>query len=192
MRLHHHYHPRVASFLLAWGLLLALASPLYAQTAGSTGSDVIRTLAKERTLGEDGAAFLKDFANKDPARLADGRLLYSAARAEFEGLIEELKGNLGADRDPTATPAFQSALKDAAAKREAFVEFLKREVLPTVGNDKAGVLAGITAATALIPALADGGAKLWGEWRKASAERRDEIERKLDAQKWRAFERIGQ
>lgn len=64
-------------------------------------------------------------------------------------------------------------------------------MLPTVGNDKAGVLAGITAAAALIPALADVGAKLWGEWRKASAEWRAEIERKLDAQKWRAFERIG-
>ena len=189
LRLHHHC---VANFLLACGLLLGLASPLYAQTAGSTGSDVIRTLAKERTLGEDGAALLKDFANKDAARLAQGRLLYSAARAEFEGLIEALKDDLVADRDPAATPAFQSTLNEAVAKREAFVEFLKREVVPTVGNDKAGVLAGITAAAALIPALADGGAKLWGEWRKASAERRAEIERKLDAQKWRAFERIGQ
>ena len=173
-------------------MLLGLASPHYAQTAGSTGSDVIRTLAKERTLGEDGAALLKDFANKDPARLAQGRLLYSEARAEFEGLIEALKDDLVADRDPAATPAFQSTLNEAVAKREAFLEFLKRDVLPTVGNDKAGVLAGITAAAALIPALADGGAKLWGEWRKASAERRAEIERKLDAQKWRAFERIGQ
>lgn len=110
MRLHYHC---VASFLLACGLLLGLASPLYAQTAGSTGSDVIRTLAKERTLGEDGAVLLKGFANKDPARLAQGRLLYSEARADFEGLIEELKDDLVANRDPVATPAFQSTLNKA-------------------------------------------------------------------------------
>ena len=38
---------------------------------------MIRTLGRERTLGEDGAALLKDFAGKDAARLAQGRLLYS-------------------------------------------------------------------------------------------------------------------
>ncbi|MBK8176931.1 MAG: caspase family protein [Rhodospirillales bacterium] len=126
-------------------------------------------LARERTLGEDGAGLLKDVAGKDPARLTQGRLLYGDARAEFAGLIEQMKAELAAGRDPAASPDFQRALQAAVGKRDAFITYLKSEVLPPEGNGKAGVLAGIAAAAELIPALAKGVAILWEDWRKASA-----------------------
>jgi hypothetical protein len=186
----------VARALCALVLLSGLAVLACAQSpapspSGATTADVIRTLARERVLGEDGAGLLKDYAGNDTARLAQGRLLYSDARAEFEALIEQLKADLAEGRDPANTAEFQTALQTAVSRREAFLAYLRRDVLPQVSEEKAGVLAAAAAATELIPALAKGATVLWGEWRKASAEHRAEIERRLDAQKWRAFERIG-
>lgn len=62
--------------------LLPVVHAAEAPVAGTTTGDVIRTLARERTLGEDGAGLLKDFAATDPARMVQGRL---------EG-VEELLG----------------------------------------------------------------------------------------------------
>lgn len=182
---------RFFGLLLVCGLLALSTAVSAATEPASTSSDVIRTLARERAYGEDGATMLKSFAAKKPTKLAKGQLLYSEARAEFEGLIEALKADLRNDRDPREAPAFQASLRSAVAKREAFFGFLKAEVLPMAGNDKAGILAAIPAAAALIPALIDGAVKLWGEWRKSSSERREEIERQLDAQKWQSLARIA-
>src|SRR5512132_465819 len=54
--------------------LLPVVHAAAAPVAGTTTGDVIRTLARERTLGEDGAGLLKDFAATDPARMVQGRL----------------------------------------------------------------------------------------------------------------------
>jgi hypothetical protein len=64
----------------------------------------------------------------DAALYVRGIQLYADAKAEFDGLIGQLRIELQTGQEPAKSVKFNQALKDAAAKRIAFTSFVSSEV----------------------------------------------------------------
>ena len=87
--------------LLAVAALLAQPAGAWAQTGFS---DAIGVLASERSLAEQGAAFVKGHAPDD----IDAHALYAQAKAAFDGLIEQLLADVAQGDDPQVTADFRA------------------------------------------------------------------------------------
>jgi hypothetical protein len=179
---------------LAFVLLAAASSTAPCQTpdaAPATTSDAIRVLAREQSAAEAYAVVLQTHGKRDIARYVQGITRYAEAKAEFDGLIEQLKFDLGAGRDPQQSPQFAEVLNAAANKRIAFSSFVVNDVLGDVQGAKPALPAVIAAVPILTKALTDVGGAIWKEYRTASKERRDDIRSQLDRLKWRPFADIA-
>lgn len=156
-----------------------------------TLGETIRVLAEERVLGENAAALLGRYGRSDAVALAAGEQLYAAAQAAFNGLIAQLQLELIETRKPSESEAFGQALAAAIERRHALLAFTAK-VLPPEQGTKFGLGALIAEALAgsvgeLISGLTEAATSLWGEFRKAKQERRDEIRARLEAERWRPF-----
>ena len=146
----------------------------------------MRILAEEKRLAEQGAVLLNRYAKDNQALYAGGIVLYAQAKAKFDGLIEQLKVDLLEDRWPAQSPWVREALQQAIEHREAFWDFIVKEVvIPPEGKG----LPARPAIKALFDALIDDTIKVWREYRDGKAARHEDIWRQLDAQKWLPFER---
>lgn len=159
--------------------------------APTTTSDAIRLLGREQSAAEAYAVVLDTHGKKDMARYVQGIGRYADAKAEFDGLIEQLKFDLAQGRDPQQSAKFSEVLNAAASKRVAFTSFVMNDVLGNVEDAKPALPAVIAAVPGLAKALVESGVIIWKEYRVASKERRDEIRTQLDRLKWRPFAEIA-
>jgi len=84
------------------------------QNPVTTFADAIRVLGHERSVAEAYGMLLDTHGKKDMSRYVEGIRLYSEAKADFDGLLEQLKYNLNEGRDPKNSAQFEQVLEAAA------------------------------------------------------------------------------
>ena len=107
--------------LVVSGALLCGASLIpqvgFAQAdSGPSLSDAVGVLEKERSAGEQYAVILAMVGRKNVDAYVRGIQLYADAKADFDGLISQLRFDLIDGRDPTRSAKFAAALEAAAKK----------------------------------------------------------------------------
>lgn len=174
-------------------LTLALSSVLVAKTRraaasdDATLSDAIRLLAREKSAAEQYAVIMATVGKTDAAQYVRGIELYSDAKAEFDGLIAELKFDLTAGQDPARSAKFSEALQGAAEKRVAFTSFVSREVVNKVNGARPGLPDVLNTVPELVKAITDAGLSIWTAFRDAGKERREAILSEVGQLEWRPF-----
>ena len=121
----------VLASLLGLSFLLASLYPAGVSQANPL-AEAIGYLKKEQSLAESYAGLLKGFGKQDIATYARGIQLYAEAKAEFDGLIEQLLVTLRQGESPDTSATFQQKLEKAANRRVAFTDFIAQEVLSKV------------------------------------------------------------
>jgi|GEM_PF-4905372 len=164
--------------------------------AESSYAEAVGQMRREQTLGEAGAGLLKTFAKDDMATLAQGIQLYAFAQADFNGLLETLKGALIKGEELADSKRFQDALVLAVKRRVAFTDFVDEKVLsrsPKGTKSLAAVLGAadfIKGAAELLKVLMEAGLDIWREYRTVDKENRQQIRDQLDSLKWRSFDKV--
>jgi len=183
--------------LLLLGLVLAGVSggPGGAQQATPSAdamlADAVRVLTREKSAAESYAVILATVGKADVGRYVRGIQLYADAKAEFDGLIAELKFDLATGQDPAGSAVFTGALQGAAEKRVAFTSFVKREVVDKVEGGRPGLPDAITAVPVLVKAITDAGLSIWKAFHDAGKERRDAILNEVEHLQWRSFAELA-
>ena len=168
------------------GVLLAFAA------VAEDRPDGIRIMAREKSLAEQFMAILNDYGAKDVGNYAKGISLYAEAKADFDGLITELEYELDQAMPPSQSEKFESALKEAVAKRMVFTSFVTDTIIPHSEAAQKGVVGDfIKSAGDLIKALTDSSIAIWHEFKSSSEEKRKEIRQKLEALRWPQFTAPG-
>ena len=93
-----------------------------------TFADAIRLFAHEKSAAEQYGVILVTLGKNNVALYLQGIKLYADAKAEFDGLIAELRFDLQSGQEPAASAKFNEALKAAAEKRVAFTSFVSDEI----------------------------------------------------------------
>lgn len=155
-------------------------------------SEAFGFLAKEQSLGENYAVILKDFGKEDLGNYAEGIALYANAKAEYDGLIQQLKYNLKAGRPLDSSSDFQSKLETAADQRVAFTSFVTEKVISGDPNRKnPAVIAAIAAVPELVDALTKVTNSIWQEYRSVNDAKKREMIEQLESFSWKPFQDIG-
>ena len=141
----------------------------------TTFPDAIRVLGHERSAAEAYAMLLDTHGKKDMTRYVEGIRLYSEAKADFDGLLEQLKYDLNEGRDPKNSAQFGQVLEAAAQKRIAFTDFVTQNILVDAQGAKAGLPDLISAVPDLVKVLIDAGFNIWKEFQAGNKQRRDDI-----------------
>jgi hypothetical protein len=175
-------------------LTAALSSLLYLpasgqQTEPETLSDAIRFLAHEKSAAEQYGVILFTVAKDHPGLYVRGIKLYADAKAEFDGLIAELRFDLRNGQEPAKSAKFNDALKEAAEKRVAFTSFVSAEIDKLPGA-RPGLPDVIQAVPELVKAITDAGISIWNAFRQARKENRDAILSELEHLEWRPFSEL--
>jgi hypothetical protein len=116
-----------------------------------------------------------------------GFKLYADAKAEFDGLVTELRFDVTNGRKPTQSPTFNKTLQAAAEKRVAFTSFMSDEVNKVGDVRLPGLPDVIKLVPDLVKAITESGLSIWKESRQAGKEHRDAMLSKLDRLRWRSF-----
>ena len=155
-------------------------------------AEAIGFLAKEKSLAESYGKILEEFGKDNPNDYVEGIRLYANAKAEYDGLIEQLKWNLSRNEALEQSSKFQGQLQQAAEQRVAFTNFVTESIIKDdPGKKNPLAVAAITAVPALLEALTEVGTSIWNEYRKTSKENQQVIEEKLDSAKWVDFSKIA-
>jgi hypothetical protein len=173
--------------LLAAGLLLS-GSPSGAATVDESAlGEAVGVLAKEKSAAEQYGVVLATVGKKHIETYLHGVTLYADAKADFDGLIEQLRFSLRDGYNPTTSDKFTNALKGAAEKRVAFTKFVSGDVIGKIEGKKPGLPEVISAVPELIKVIRDAGLSIWTAFHYAGKEKRDAILGDLDRLKWRSF-----
>jgi hypothetical protein len=154
-------------------------------------SSLFDTLGREQSAGEAHARLLHRHLRAIPADYARGILLYTEAKAAFDGLIEEAKHHLTEGTPLDQVPGFPARVQAAVDHRTAFTDFVRDQVMVLTANTREG-LGDLLSPKDLIEAVFNGLLALWRELRAADAARRAQTLSQLDALKWRPFEALAQ
>jgi hypothetical protein len=98
------------------------------QETGPSLPEAMRFLAHEKSAAEQYAVILSTLGKNDAALYVRGIELYADAKAEFDGLIAQLRIELQRGQEPAGSVKFNQALKGAAEKRIVFTSFVSGEV----------------------------------------------------------------
>lgn len=150
-------------------------------------SDAVGVLAKEQSAAEQYAVILATVGRKNIDAYVRGIQLYADAKAEFDGLIAQLRLDLIEGHDPTKSPKFAAALEAAARSRVAFTNFVTDEVVRKTEGAKPGLIDVVKVVPDLVTAITDAGLKIWNAYSTASRERREAILSEIDHLRWRSF-----
>ena len=86
------------------------------QNPVTTFADAIRVLGHERSVAEAYGMLLDTHGKKDMSRYVEGIRLYSEAKADFDGLLEQLNYNLNEGRDPKNWDAVRPSARGGGFK----------------------------------------------------------------------------
>jgi hypothetical protein len=183
-------------WLFAWFAKIATAAIVgLLVTFGAFAQDTadgIRVMQREKSLAEQLLVLLNNFGPKDTGQYAKGIILYAEARADFDGLITELEYELEQGQPPNKSEKFESALKDAVAKRVAFTSFVTDTLVPRSDAAQKGMVGDfIKGSGDLIKALTDSGLAIWHEFQSGGDARRKEIRQELESLRWPQFSAPG-
>jgi hypothetical protein len=156
------------------------------QTEPETLSNAIRFFAHEKSAAEQYGVILATIGKANVGLYVRGIALYADAKAEFDGLIAELRFDLQSGQEPASSAKFNEALKAAAEKRVAFTSFVSAEIDKLPGA-RPGLPDVIQAVPELVKAITDAGLSVWKAFREAHKESRDAILNELDHLEWRSF-----
>jgi len=114
----------IAVRCMAWLLLLAtgaalMSSPQMALAQGVSWRQALDRLAREKALAEGCASVLKIFADGAPMARVQGERLYARAKADADGLIALLLGDLADERSPANVPELRQRLEAMPRQRQA-------------------------------------------------------------------------
>ena len=182
---------------LGWVLLALLLAGLPTGVRGQappkpTASEIASVLSREKAVAEEFARLLNDQGRGDAAQYAQGIRRYALAKAQFDGLIEQMQFALVAGEPPDTSPRFQAALRSAVEARVAFTDFVDETVLakqPPGARSPVGDV--IKGATELIKAISDAALAAWRDHRTAADARRRDLVARLDTYRWRPFGEIA-
>jgi hypothetical protein len=160
------------------------------QEKGPSLPEAMRFLAHEKSAAEQFAVILSTVGKNDAALYVRGIQLYADAKAEFDGLIGQLRIELQTGQEPAKSVKFNQALKDAAAKRIAFTSFVSSEVDKLQGA-RPGLEDLIQVVPDLVKAITEAGLSIWKAFREAHKERRDAILNELELLQWRPFAELA-
>lgn len=153
-------------------------------------SEAVRILAREQSLAESHAGILKEFGRKNIEKYAHGIMLYAEAKADFDGLIEQMRTQMITGQPMEESEPYKKIMTAAAEKRIAFTNFVSKQItIDEPGKKSLPVV--FTAAAQLIPVLVDAGKAVYEEYRKAKEQEKKDILDQLSALKWKSFEKIG-
>ena len=116
------------------------------QSSVTTFADAIRVLGHERSVAEAYGMLLDTHGKKDMSRYVEGIRLYSEAKADFDGLLEQLKYNLNEIKQASSAGACRSLRPVAWMSTLILMAFLTS---PLLAED---MLPGAAAATQYRPA----------------------------------------
>jgi hypothetical protein len=159
------------------------------QAKHGTYSDAIGFLGHEKSAAEQYGVILFTIAKDDTGLYVRGIKLYAEAKAEFDGLIAELRFDLLNGQEPAGSAKFKEALKQAAEKRVGFTSFVSSEVDKLPGA-RPGVPDVIEVVPDLVKAITDAGISIWNAFRQARKESRDAILNELEHLQWRPFSEL--
>ena len=173
-------------------MLIALTAGARADEATVTGSEAFRVLAKEQSFAESYVVLLKTMSKEDFRRYADGIRYYASARAEFDGLIEQMKQDI-IQHDPFGrSEIFQAVLRTAVERRMKFTRHVDEtvEALGVGEGSRAGVKDYVASAAELLAIIGKAAKAVWDEYWTIKETRRKETLTQLEALKWKAFHKI--
>nr|NJM03642.1 hypothetical protein [Desulfobacula sp.] len=150
----------------------------------------MRILAREQSLAESHAGILKEFGRQNMENYARGIMLYAEAKADFDGLIEQMRTQLMTGQPIEESESFKKIMAAAAENRIAFTNFVSKQITPDE-PDKKNLPVVFTTAAQLIPVLIDAGKAIYDEYRKAQEQGKKDILAQLNALKWKSFDKIG-
>jgi hypothetical protein len=158
----------------------------------SVFSEAVGFLAKEQSLAESYAVLVKEFGKQDLENYAEAILLYANAKAEYDGLIEQMKYDLRADRKPDDSSELQNKLRKSADRRVAFTSFVAENVIHRDTNRKIAIVTvAIKAVPDLINALTKSAISIWREYHGLKGSEKKGILDELDMLKWKPFQDAG-
>jgi hypothetical protein len=152
--------------------------------------EAMRLLAHEKSAAEQYAVILSTVGKNDAALYVRGIALYADAKAEFDGLIAQLRIELQTGQELAKSVKFNQALKGAAEKRIAFTSFVSTEVEKLQGA-RPGLEDLIQVVPDLIKAITEAGLSIWNAFRGARKEHRDSILNELELMQWRPFAELA-
>ena|ERR1700736_860015 len=155
-----------------------------------TFADAIRLFAHEKSAAEQYGVILVTLGKNNVALYLQGIKLYADAKAEFDGLIAELRFDLQSGQEPATSAKFNEALKAAAEKRVAFTSFVSDEIAKLQGA-RPGLPDVIQVVPDLVKAITEAGLSVWKTYHQAAKERRDAILNELDQVKWQSFAQLA-
>ena len=173
--------------LLAAGPLISGTRLAAATIDESTLGEAVGVLAREKSAAEQYAVVLATVGKKHIETYLRGVTLYADAKADFDGLIEQLRFSLRDGYNPTKSDKYTAALNVAAEKRIAFTKFVSSDVIGKIEGKKPGLPDVISAVPELIKAISDAGLSIWTAFHNATKERRDAILVDLDRLRWKSF-----
>jgi hypothetical protein len=165
----------------------------------ASGSEAFRVLAREQSLAESYVVLMEAVGKEDVRHYAEGIRLYAGAKAEFDGLIEQMKQDIIQRVPFDDSEKFQAVLHTAVERRLAFTRHVDKIVETLPPGTRPGIADYLVGGAAeLISAITDAGKAIWeAYWTVQEAEREDrETRRKetlaqLDALKWKPFHELA-
>jgi hypothetical protein len=149
--------------------------------------EAVARLARERTLAETCVALLKRYG--DEATQARGSLIYSEAKAEYDGVIAGLVVALARNGQPESLPDLQDRLQRGFDRREAFCRSVE-PVMPKKGQGEKSPIADIVGGA--VKPLIDAVLAIWSRTRDDDALMRKTVQTQLEATSWpAAFDRVA-
>jgi hypothetical protein len=185
------------SIWLGWLLFVLLLAGLPTGGRGQapsdpTASEIAGVLAREKTVAEEFARLLNDQGRGDAVQYAQGIRRYGLAKAQFDGLIEQMQFALQAGEPPDTSSQFQVALRSAVDARVAFTNFIDETILtkqPPGARSPVGEV--IKGAGELLKVVSDATLAAWRDYRTAAETRRRDLIARLDTYRWRPFGEIA-
>ena len=153
-------------------------------------TDAIRLFAHEKSAAEQYGVILVTLGKNNVALYLQGIKLYADAKAEFDGLLAELRFDLQSGQEPGSSAKFSEALKAAAEKRVAFTSFVSDEIAKMQGA-RPGLPDVIQVVPDLVKAITEAGISVWKTYHQAATDRRDAILNELDQLKWQSFAQLA-
>ncbi|WP_020589673.1 hypothetical protein [Desulfobacter curvatus] len=157
------------------------------QLAGAIGF-----LSKEKSLAKSYGSLLKEYGKDDINNYVKGIRLYAVAKAEFDGLIEQLKWNLSHGRPLEESSDFKTELNQAAEQRVAFTKFVEDVIITKEqGSKNPLAVAAVGSIPELIKALSEAGKTIWQGYSQANNRQKKEVLDSLDSAKWPDYAEIA-
>jgi hypothetical protein len=176
----------IVKILLQHGLmLLAMILPSLVYAQNINWQEAVAQLAHERTRAETCVSLLKQYGDK--ASISQGKLAYSKAKANMDGVIAGLITALALDKEPKSLSDLNVLLEKGVSGRKAFCEQVTSLVPKKPGQKNAFVdLLG----NVLNP-LIEAATTIYMDVRKTDHLTRITIQTQLEGTKWSTFSEIA-